>query len=73
MVTVVPEDVAVNPASVIFAAMLVATVVVLEFAVDVPLMICMPFTVMLVTLVLPLPETLRVAVGKFVWGRAHSW
>ena len=70
---VLPEDVAVNPPNVILAAMLAASVKELLDAVDAPLMISTPFTLMLDTLVAELPDTVILALGALAAGRLHSW
>ncbi len=72
MVTVLPEDEALKPFSEIFAATLDASVLVLLEELDVPLMICTPFTLMLLKLVLELPLSLMVEVGPLSGGRLHS-
>ena len=72
MVMVVPETVALYPFSVIFAATLEASVFRLLEELEVPLMICTPFTLMLLTLELELPLTVMVASGPVLSGRLHS-
>jgi hypothetical protein len=63
MVTVLPEAVALYPAKVILAAMLEASVLLVLDAADAPLVMSVPFTVMVTVLVDPLPPMVSVAEG----------
>ncbi len=72
MVMVLPETVAVKPFAPILDATLEATVFLLFDELEVPVIVSTPFTLMLDTVVLPLPFTLMEAVGPVLSAMLHS-